>query len=90
MSVNEFLGENIMENEKLVSLSTVKVGQKVKLANVDSGRGMRSRLAAMGLVPGVEITVVNNTYPGPFMLKVKGSKIMLGRGMAHKILVTQD
>ncbi|MCK4913194.1 MAG: ferrous iron transport protein A [Planctomycetes bacterium] len=79
-----------MENEKLVSLSTVKVGQKVKLANVDSGRGMRSRLAAMGLVPGVEITVVNNTYPGPFMLKVKGSKIMLGRGMAHKILVTQD
>ncbi|MCK5225730.1 MAG: ferrous iron transport protein A, partial [Planctomycetes bacterium] len=46
-----------MENKKLIPLSMAKVGAKVKLANVDSGRGMRSRLAAMGLVPGVEITV---------------------------------
>jgi Fe2+ transport system protein FeoA len=41
----------------------------------------------MGLLPNVEITVVNNTHPGPFVISVKDSKMMLGRGMAHKIMV---
>jgi Fe2+ transport system protein FeoA len=36
----------------------------------------------------VEITVVNNSHPGPFVISVKGSKMMLGRGMADKIMVS--
>ncbi len=41
----------------------------------------------MGLVPGVEIEVVSNAFHGPFVVSVKGSRMMLGRGMAWKILV---
>jgi Fe2+ transport system protein FeoA len=41
----------------------------------------------MGLVPGVEITVVSNGHPGPFVVNVRDSKMMLGKGMTHKILV---
>jgi len=76
-----------MENKQLKPLSKVKVGETVKLARINAGRGLNSRLTAMGLVPDVEITVVNNSHPGPFVISVKGSKMMLGRGMAQKIMV---
>ena len=42
----------------------------------------------MGLVSNVEISVVSNAHPGPFVINVKGSKVMLGRGMANKIMVS--
>ena len=77
-----------MEQKKVIHLSTVKAGQTVKLAGVEVGRGLNSRLAAMGLLPNVELTVVSNGHPGPFVVSVKGSRIMLGRGMADKITVS--
>lgn len=76
-----------MEQQQARPLSTVKPGQTVKLARIEAGRGLNSRLASMGLVPNVEITVVNSGQPGPFIITVKDSKMMLGRGMAHKIMV---
>ena len=72
----------------MTPLSAVPPGRKVKLVRIDAGRGLNSRLAAMGLVPGAELTVVNCGRPGPFVVTVKGSKVMLGRGMADKILVS--
>ena len=77
-----------MNQSEVVYLSTVKSGRKVKLVGVEAGRGLNSRLAAMGLLPNVEITVVNNSHPGPFVISFKGSRIMLGRGMADKITVS--
>lgn len=76
-----------MEPEKLRSLSDVQAGETVRLARIEAGRGLNSRLAAMGLVADVEIKVVNNSHPGPFVISVKDSKMMLGRGMAQKIMV---
>lgn len=76
-----------MKDEQLKPLSMVKTGETVKLARVDAGQGLNSRLASMGLVPNVEITVVNNGHPGPFVISVKDSKMMLGRGVVHKIMV---
>jgi Fe2+ transport system protein FeoA len=73
--------------EELKSLSTVTDGQKVMLVSIDAGRGLKSRLASMGLLPNTEITVISNKHPGPFMISVKKTKMMLGRGMADKILV---
>ncbi len=76
-----------MENEKRRPLSNVRAGETVTLAGIEAGRGLHSRLASMGLVTNVEITVVSNNEPGPFVISVKNSKMMLGRGMAHKIMV---
>jgi len=69
-------------------LSAVTAGEKVRLVRVDAGRGLNSRLAAMGFVPNVALTVVSNNHPGPFTIVIKGVKMMLGRGAAHKIIVT--
>ena len=76
-----------MEEEKRRSLSEIRAGETVTLAGIEAGRGLHSRLASMGLVTNVEITVVSNNEPGPFVISVKNSKMMLGRGMAHKIMV---
>ena len=76
-----------METQQIKPLSAIRSGEKVRLASIEAGRGLNSRLASMGLLPNVEITVVNNRHPGPFVISVKGSRMMLGRGMAHKIMV---
>jgi len=78
-----------MRNKPLRSLSTVRAGETVKLARINAGQGLKSRLTAMGLVPDVEITVVSSGYPGPFVISVKDSKMMLGRGMTHKIMIRE-
>ena len=77
-----------MEQENVKPLSTVQSGETVKIARVEAGRDLNSRLASMGLNPNVEITVVKNGHPGPFVISVKGSRMMLGRGMADKIMVS--
>lgn len=77
-----------MDQMHIRPLSMVAAGETVKVVKIDAGRGLNSRLAAMGLVPSTQITVVSNGHPGPFVLNVKESKVMLGRGMAHKIMVS--
>jgi Fe2+ transport system protein FeoA len=76
-----------MKSKQLMPLSMVRAGETVKLAGINAGQGLKSRLTAMGLVPDVEITVISNCHPGPFVINVKDSRVMLGRGMAHKIVV---
>jgi ferrous iron transport protein A len=76
-----------MEQARPKPLSAVEAGQTVRLVGIEAGHGLRSRLTAMGLVPNVEITVVNNRHAGPFIMSVKGTRMMIGRGMAHKIMV---
>jgi Fe2+ transport system protein FeoA len=62
-------------------------GSKVRLVSINGGKQMTSRLAAMGLLPGVEVEIISNTPGDPFILDVRGSRLALGRGMAHKIFV---
>lgn len=70
-----------------MSLSIVKTGKKVKIIAVANGHQFKSKLIAMGLIPGTEIEVIKNSFYGPFIVEVRGSRIMLGRSMAKKIKV---
>ena len=70
-----------------VALSSLADGARAHLTRVEAGHGLRSRLTAMGLRPGVEVRVVNNRGAGPFVVAVEGTRIVLGRGMAHKVYV---
>lgn len=70
-----------------IPLSFVRAGSRVGLVGVRAGRGLARRLAEMGFLPGEEIEVVSNGVPGPLVVLVKGSRLVLGRGMAEKILV---
>jgi ferrous iron transport protein A len=46
------------------------------------------RLVDMGLTPGTKVTVVRLApFHGPFEILVRGSRLVLGRGMAERIFV---
>jgi Fe2+ transport system protein FeoA len=68
-------------------LSDAASGEKVRIVRVVAGGGLHGRLAAMGLLPGETVEVVHNSAWGPFILNVKGTRIILGRGMARSIEV---
>jgi len=68
-------------------LTAVNKGEKAVLLTVTGGRQLRGRLAALGLLPGTEVQVVQNSGQGPFIVSVRGSRIVLGRGMAARMEV---
>ena len=67
-------------------LAMVGTGQVVKLVRVAAGRILARRLAELGLTPGVQLEVLQD-QGGPLLLAVRDSRLALGRGMAHKIIV---
>ena len=71
----------------MMYLASAGPGSTVRLLAVQAGRELQSRLASMGLVPGVSIEVVTNSMRGPVVIAAGGSRLMLGRGMAQKVLV---
>lgn len=48
------------------------------------------RLKEMGFYEGQPITVVQNRGKGPLVIKLQDSKILLGRGLAKKILIRNN
>jgi ferrous iron transport protein A len=76
-----------MSGESVVSLSEAKVGQTVRLVRVQAGHGLKHRLAAMGLLSNTKIKVLRNEGRGQLIVSVKGTKVVLGRGMSEKIMV---
>lgn len=71
----------------MMALSMVDPGKEVTLIDIDGGRGVRSKLYSMGLVPGVSLTVLNRNNIGPIMVRVRDSRLVIGFGMAQKIIV---
>lgn len=69
-------------------LAMVKAGSRVRLVSVNGGEGLQGRLAAMGLISGAEISVVQNSVNGPFIVSILKNRIVLGRGVAQAIIVS--
>ena len=70
-------------------LSFCKEGAACTILGFEPSVGKRfiQKLTAMGLVPGIEAFVVRNNFPGPLIVEVKSTRIVLGHGMANRILV---
>ena len=68
-------------------LSEARIGQDVVLVAVAGGHGLRHRLAEMGLMPGARFRILNCGQPGPVLVLLGDTRLMLGRGMVHRISV---
>lgn len=60
-------------------------GSMVRVVQVSGNNGVRSRLCALGLTPGTEVELVASGR-GPCRLKVRRCDLVLGRGMAEKVM----
>lgn len=76
-------GKNLIQ-----CLSTCEMGTELLVMRVDAGRMAKNRLADLGIVPGVKIIKKKSApFNGPIEIEVRNSSLVLGRGLASKIIV---
>lgn len=68
-------------------LSELPAGARIVVRRVDGGRGLLSRLAALGLAVGSDLEVLQNSPDGPMLVRVRNTRVALGRSEARKVLV---
>ncbi|NOX62917.1 MAG: ferrous iron transport protein A [Chloroflexi bacterium] len=73
-------------HNRVQSLTEIPRGRKVKLVEINAGCRAARRLAEMGLTPGVELEILQDSG-GPLLLSVRGARLAIGRGIAGKLLV---
>ena len=59
----------------------------LKVIEITGNDWTRSRLSSMGILPGATVMVIQNNKGGPLLLKVKGSRVALGKKIADMIKV---
>ena len=69
-------------------LTECNMNEEITIMSVNTGLKAKNRLANLGIVPGVKL-IKKKTAPfkGPIEVFVKGSSLVLGRGLAAKIMV---
>ena len=71
-----------------VLLKDLQEDEEGKIVSIEGGRGVVQRLNDMGLTPGTEIKVIKSgSFHGPIEICVRQSYLVIGRGIAAKILV---
>jgi len=80
---------NNNDTKKEIRLTDMKEGQTGIIFEIAGGRMATKRVADMGLTPGKEIKVIRKTlFSGPVQIEANGSKLVLGNGLASKIMIT--
>jgi ferrous iron transport protein A len=74
----------------LLPLSQISPGKEVTLIAIHGSRGLKARLTDMGLFEGMKLKVIHSHRPGPCIILVGGTRLILGYGMAQKILVKEE
>lgn len=73
--------------EKRLPLVNAKAGERLRVSEITGGTAVRVRLLAMGLRPGDRIEVLTNAGQGQMAVSAGERRLVLGRGLAQKILV---
>ena len=74
----------------MFKLTKAKENVPLILTLVKCGHCLMYKLNDMGLLPGERIKVLNNPGHGPVTVKLKGSKVALGQGLAENIIVKEE
>lgn len=73
-------------NDLRFPLSGCRLGQAVCLQCLEVDHCVLHRLRELGLTPGVELSVVQDSG-GPLLVSVRGSRVALGRDLADSLYV---
>lgn len=78
-----------MNNEpNNIILTEMEDGQSGIIVSILGSRILIKRLADLGLTSGTWIKVIRRTlFSGPVQVEVCGSRLVLGKGLASKIIV---
>jgi ferrous iron transport protein A len=72
---------------RLMPLCELHSREQGAVVELHGGRAFIARLAPLGFTPGASLTMVQNYGHGPLIVRVRDTRIALGRGEAAKIIV---
>lgn len=70
-------------------LSFLPISQNGVVKDIIGGRGVWHRLTEMGLVRGATVRVVKNDGCGPLIVALGEGRLVLGQGIAQKVMVEE-
>lgn len=79
---------NYIENIMKTNLNNIKAGCYAEILGISGGEGLRDKVLSLGLLPGNTVQVISKQNRGPVIIKINGTRLVLGRGMAEKIHVS--
>lgn len=79
---------NLPPSGPVIPLDRMTSGEGGEIVELRGGHLVMHRLIELGLVPGAHIDVVGDAGGrGPVLVKMNGTKIGIGRGMARRVVV---
>ena len=70
-------------------LTSIGSGKDVTVISISGGKVVTQRLNNMGLRVGIKIKVLQARENGPCIVVVDNTRLILGHGMAEKIIVKE-
>ena len=71
----------------MTTLDNIRNGKEFIVRQVNAGHRAKTRLANLGVMPTTRLTMLRSApLRGPVEVRVKGSNLVIGRGLAKKIL----
>lgn len=70
-------------------LSSAISGKLYRVTVIPGGHGIQKRLQDLGIVPGSELEIIQNDERRPILIKTHDTVLMIGRGIAKKILAEE-
>ena len=70
-----------------VRLSQLREREGGIVVNIEGGPRARSKLTAIGVVPGARVRVLKINPYGPIIIAVGNARFAMGRGLAEKVIV---
>ncbi|MHA1110306.1 MAG: FeoA family protein [Promethearchaeota archaeon] len=73
-----------------ISLTNLPKNHTALIVNIFAGRRAAQRLTSLGLTPGTRITKMSSApFQGPVQLLVRNTRLVIGWGLATKIIVSE-
>ena len=70
------------------SLIDLALNDSAIISGVRAGKDANKRLSELGLTPGTKIKKLSSApFHGPIQLEVRNTRLVIGRGLASKILL---
>lgn len=72
---------------KQMTLDNSKILQTYEIQSMQLPLNVEKRLEALGMTAGTKILVLNNKSHGALIIKVRGTRIAIGKGISKNITV---
>lgn len=87
MEIYGICADCLKERVKLMPLHMAKQGERLVIEDFSGGSGARMRLMTMGLKIGDTIDVVTSIHNGQLVIAIAQHRLVIGHGLAQKIIV---